>query len=263
MLRAANFSLLHSSITVAIEFSEGLSQGELMKYLSLITILVSWNTFAGEWCAKNKSSLEEQHKHFIYSDSINEKNVLNTQELSSEEFEPYEISTKVRLKLIGFERYRGGEQVIRDIERARNKFEKVLATPAFKNLVLNHKYRGEFTYKRNSGKTNNEIFEMILAGADKYDRTVDNEIDMVLCPYYSSKKVLGYTYPNRKEVWLNFKYYRDKFNNFNVNSITGNLLHEWIHNTGFGHAKKRNKTRDLTVPYAIGYMARDVAGKLD
>lgn len=231
-----------------------------MKYLIMLTFLVSLNTVASEWCSKNKSS-EEDHKHFIYE--LPNDSVVDTDELSKVDFEAYDISTKVKLKLIGFENYRDGHKVIRDIEKARKKFEKVLATPAFKNLVLNHKYRGEYGYKKNNGKSNSEIFETILAGADKYDQTVDNEIDMILCPYYSKKKVLGYTYSSRKEVWLNFKYYRDGYNGFNVDSIAGNLLHEWIHNTGFGHAKKNNKTRKYTVPYAIGYMARDIAGKLD
>lgn len=235
-----------------------------MRILSLLTVLISLNALSIEICHDSKKLAETEHKHFFFADDYKKMPKDTNEKRALKDFTLIDgVATKVRLELINFDTIEGGDQVAKDINIARAKFEKVLASTEFKTEVLKHKYRGKLGFKKSNRKSNNEIYEIILAGADKYNRTVDNEIDMILCPYFSDKEVLGYTYRSRKEVWLNFKYYRDGHNDFDTSSMVGNLLHEWIHNTGFGHAKKKNNTRHFTVPYAIGYMARDIAGKLD
>jgi hypothetical protein len=233
-----------------------------MKIIVLMgSMLIGQQVFA-EVCVDKNSFTVDGDKHYVYPEAVFDQVKLITDKKSNKQVQYISNPTSVKLDLVGFEKWKGGIQVAKDIEEARQRFERVLATVDFKNEILSHKYKNEFQYKKNNGKSNSDIYQIILDGADKYDRTVDREISMILCPYYSSKKVLGYTYRSRKEVWVNFKYYRDHYNKFNISSIVGNLLHEWIHNTGFGHASKSNNTRKHTVPYAIGYKARDIASQL-
>lgn len=237
-----------------------------MKYSYLLIVLLSFNAYAAKICQDSKSKLmEEDHKHIFYPSALIGIEDENTKDMDEDLnlFDFGGVQTTMRLELVGFERYRGGEKVLRDLEKARVQFERVVASSAFRSKILKHRYNNRYSFKLNNRKSNSQIFQSIIDGADKYNRTIDNEIDMILCPYYTSDNVIGYTYSKRKEVWVNLKYYRDGYNNFSISDMVGNFMHEWIHNAGFGHDFDWNETRSLTVPYAVGYMARSVASKLD
>jgi hypothetical protein len=73
----------------------------------------------------------------------------------------------------------------------------------------------------------------------------------------SSRNVLGYTYSNTTKQWI----YNSFFKNGDDWDIAGNIVHEWVHKMGYGHAYKRTATRQYSVPYAVGYFVRDYVEK--
>jgi hypothetical protein len=128
--------------------------------------------------------------------------------------------------------------------------KKVVASEEFRSKVLNHTYNGSKTYVDNNGKTNAQIYQMILDGAEKLQPSKNNAMDVEVELYYAATTTVGYTYANSKRIWVNTKY----FNTYTPASVAGNLFHEWLHKVGFGHASTYSVSRDYSVPYAIGRM---------
>jgi hypothetical protein len=44
--------------------------------------------------------------------------------------------------------------------------------------------------------------------------------------------------------------------------VAGNLTHEWLHKLGFDHDVASTPARPYSVPYAVGYILRDLASDL-
>lgn len=136
----------------------------------------------------------------------------------------------------------------------------VFASPEFKHKILKHRFRGKYAFAQNRGLSNAQIYRKILSGVEKlypyYNNAMDVEIEM-----YSDyeSKVLGYTRPSTKRIWMNTKY----FNKHTRAEVASHLTHEWLHKLGFDHEKEKCKDRAYSVPYAIGYIVKDIAGKLD
>lgn len=128
--------------------------------------------------------------------------------------------------------------------------KKVVASEAFRTKVLNHTYEGKKTFVDNNGKTNAQIYQMILDGAEKLQPAKNNAMDVEVELYYAANTTVGYTYASSKRIWVNTKY----FNTYTPASVAGNLFHEWLHKVGFGHAASYSVSRDYSVPYAIGRM---------
>lgn len=145
------------------------------------------------------------------------------------------------------------------INQAADLIQQVISSEEFKNKVLNHRYNGKKQFANNNGLTNKQIYNKILAGAEKLKPSRDNEMDLEVELYRDAESnTVGYTYPTTNRVWMNSKY-------FNINSaalVTTNMMHEWLHKLGFGHDAEVTDKRPYSVPYAIGYMVRDLAKKL-
>lgn len=138
--------------------------------------------------------------------------------------------------------------------------ETIINGPEFRERVLNHTYQGQKQFVQNGGQTNEQVYETIMAGAEKYpvateaDQEIDMELEMYVPKWYQSRSVLGYTYQNTRKVWIN-RYF---FSSADANEIAGNFIHEWTHKLGFEHDYKSTSRRPFSVPYAIGYMIRDL-----
>ena len=137
--------------------------------------------------------------------------------------------------------------------------KKVVATEEFRNQVINYTYNGKKTYVDNGGFTNEEIYQMILEGAETLKPVKNNTMDMDVELYYAATSTVGYTYPNVTKIWVNTKY----FNSNAVTSVAANLVHEWLHKLGFKHASSYSVSRDSTVPYAIGRMVGSLGKNFD
>lgn len=136
----------------------------------------------------------------------------------------------------------------------------VFASEEFRERILNHKFEGRKTFSMNKGLTNREIYEMILSGIEKLHPEENNAMDVEIELYSDFEStVLGYTYPRSKRIWMNTKY----FNKHTAAEVAGHLTHEWLHKLGFDHERERNEDRKYTVPYAVGYIVKELARELN
>jgi hypothetical protein len=136
--------------------------------------------------------------------------------------------------------------------------KKVVASEEFKSRILNHKYKGKKTFVDNGGLTNAQIYQKILEGSEMLNPGKNNSMDLELEAYRENNITVGYTYPSVIRVWMN-----TKFLNANTPAlVTTNMMHEWLHKLGFKHDVKNTPSRKYSVPYAIGYLVRDLAKKM-
>jgi hypothetical protein len=147
-------------------------------------------------------------------------------------------------------------------------WEKVWNSPEFQHLVLNFgyyervgffrrlKYRSGFRLTQYNSKG---VLDFILSGSEILSPEKDGEADIALTiDRRTTESVIGYTYPATKMQWIYSKF----FNSMDVAEIAGNLAHEYCHKLGFEHEFNPTALRQYTVPYAIGYMTRDLARKM-
>lgn len=140
------------------------------------------------------------------------------------------------------------------IEKAFEIIKKVVASKEFRDRVLNYTYAGKKQYVDNEGKTNAQIYQMLLDGREDLKPEVDNQMDLELQLYYSWRSTVGYTYPDALRIYMNTKF----FDPYTPSEVAGNVFHEWTHKLGFGHASSYSVARDSSVPYAIGYMIEEL-----
>ncbi len=145
------------------------------------------------------------------------------------------------------------------VQKAIEIIKTVIATKEFRNKVINFTYEGDRKFVDNGGLSNEEIYMKLLKGAEKLRPEDDFEMDLELELYYSSRNVVGYTYPNTVRIWMNTKY----FIPYTPAQVAGNIFHEWTHKLGFNHASSYSVARDSSVPYAIGYLVRDLGKKYE
>ncbi len=145
------------------------------------------------------------------------------------------------------------------VRTAAELIQKVIATDEFRKRVLNHTYKGKKTFVDNGGYTNAQIYQKILDGAETLQRAKNNTMDLEVELYYQASSTIGYTYVSTKRIYMNTKY----FNTYKAYQVASNMMHEWLHKVGFGHAFSYSTSRDYSVPYAIGYLILELAGKID
>lgn len=137
--------------------------------------------------------------------------------------------------------------------------KKVVASAEFRNRVINFTYQGKKTYVDNEGLSNEQIYQKLLDASEELIPGDDHQMDVELELYYSSKNTVGYTYANVSKIWMNTKY----FDPYTPSEVAGNVFHEWTHKLGFGHSSSYSTARDSSVPYAIGYIMRDLGKKYE
>lgn len=140
------------------------------------------------------------------------------------------------------------------MRKALERLRLVVNSIEFKERVLAHTYAGKKQFKDNKGLSNEEIYLRIMEGAETLSRdgdggnVADGEIDLDIELYYSRKNVVGYTYPNVLQIWVNTKY----FTTNSLGAVAANVIHEWTHKLGFTHSFNNNSSRPYSVPYGIG-----------
>lgn len=136
--------------------------------------------------------------------------------------------------------------------------KKVIRTKEFKERVYNFTYNGRREFVDNKGLSNEEIYQILLQGAETLIPEVDYEMDLDLELYTSNfTSTVGYTYPNVIRIWMNTKY----FNSYSIAQVAGNVFHEWTHKLGFDHASSYSQRRDSSVPYGLGYLMVELVDK--
>lgn len=150
----------------------------------------------------------------------------------------------------------------------------VVSSEDFKERVLNYSWTSSYkkwfkryytthdTFAWNKGMANEQVYNLFMTGADKFNPEKDGDLDLYLTLYYSRNNVIGYTYPNTFWTWANTKYFLNNLKTSRGRSyIIGNIVHEYMHNVGFDHAYRSTYDRPYTVPYAFGNIAGQVALK--
>lgn len=145
------------------------------------------------------------------------------------------------------------------IQAASRLIKQVVASDEFKNRILNHRFGGKKAFNDNDGLSNAQIYKKIIEGSEMLSPGIDNQMDLSLEVFRAANNTVGYTYPNELKVWMN-----EKFLNANMPyKVTTNMIHEWLHKLGFTHDQAATPNRKYSVPYAIGYLVRDLAKKYD
>ncbi len=142
----------------------------------------------------------------------------------------------------------------------------IVPSLAFKDKVLTHKsynntigYFGSSTTCNSAGELGNvgpAVYQHILNGDERRPATtaVDNELDIKIEMYRDdASNTIGYTYTTSDQIWVNRKY----SDGYKPSSLGSNMFHEWLHKMSYGHSSASTSCRPYSIPYAIGYMARD------
>lgn len=151
-----------------------------------------------------------------------------------------------------------GKMRERKIDRSVDILREIFASAEFKRRILNHRYRGRYQFWKNRGLSNAQIYRRILAGVERLHPYNNNAMDVEIALYTDNQsQVVGFTNPRTRRIWMNTKY----FNKHSPALVASHLTHEWLHKLGFDHEKARCDERKYSVPYAIGYIVRDLAFK--
>jgi ssRNA-specific RNase YbeY (16S rRNA maturation enzyme) len=132
--------------------------------------------------------------------------------------------------------------------------KKVVKTESFRKKVLNFIYAGKKAFANNDGKSNSQIYQSVLDAAESLKPAKNNTMDLGVKMYYANNSVVGYTNPSITYINVNTKF----FNQYAANQVAGNLFHEWLHKIGYDHDSSSTSRRPYSVPYAIGYIVRDL-----
>jgi hypothetical protein len=139
---------------------------------------------------------------------------------------------------------------------------KVIRSPEFKKAVLEYTYRlkgKKYAGFSTTSLTRQQVYEKIIAGAESYLKQDNNRMDLTLTLYTDNdSNTVGYTYPNKKTVYVNTKFFYDNEPVY----VAQNMMHEWLHKIGFDHDFEETLRRPYSVPYAVGRLIGSVYNKL-
>lgn len=130
----------------------------------------------------------------------------------------------------------------------------VINSKEFKQRVLDHEYNGVKTFYDNGGMNNEEVYNAIMAGNEVLVPGDDEEMDLNVTLYFKNNGTVGYTYPNKNQIWVNDKF----FANFTLGKVAANVVHEWTHKLGFEHDFNRTTQRNFSVPYGVGTIIQEL-----
>lgn len=145
------------------------------------------------------------------------------------------------------------------VNKAFTIIKKVIASAEFRTRVLDFTYNGSKRFVDNENFTNAQIYQKVLDGSEELKPGIDNQMDLDLELYYSSRSTVGYTYADGLRIWMNTKF----FDAYTPCEVAGNVFHEWTHKLGFGHASSYSVSRDSSVPYALGYLVEELGKKYE
>jgi hypothetical protein len=136
--------------------------------------------------------------------------------------------------------------------------EAVINSNEFKERVINFKSSdGKRSYSSNRGMSNEQVYEYLMRGQELVGGENNlGEMNFDVRRYYRGwSKVIGYTSPGKSNtISVNGRFY----SRYSITQISSNLVHEWIHLNGFLHDSAKDHD---SVPYAIGYIAEELAEK--
>jgi len=94
------------------------------------------------------------------------------------------------------------------------------------------------------------LYHLFMSGWEELAPDEDKVLNVELDDYYSVKRVIGYTYPNIRTIFVNTKY----FDRRHTMLSGSNIVHEYGHKLGFNHTFKNNSYRK----YSLCYLLNDI-----
>jgi hypothetical protein len=147
------------------------------------------------------------------------------------------------------------EKLFRSVELLRG----IFSSEEFRQKILEHRFKGKRSFHYSQGLSNLEVYTKILEGIERLYPLNKNSMDVEIELYSNyESNVLGFTRPFSKRIWMNTKY----FNKHEDAEVASHLTHEWLHKLGFDHEKQRTEYRRYSIPYAVGYIVKDLARTL-
>lgn len=136
---------------------------------------------------------------------------------------------------------------INKLLKAKEGAEIICNSELFKREFLKADFSGETSPWRE--KTNQEIYDHFMSGAETLNPELDGEADIDLTIYNPApwSGVVGYTYMDTVRQWINRKF----FWSLPIWGVIGNIVHEWGHKLGFTHDYDRTKRRPFSVCYQL------------
>ncbi len=141
--------------------------------------------------------------------------------------------------------------------------EKVVNGRAFERQVIGHTYHDGKRRIRGYHMCDlapDEVYEKIMSGADLYtpadgDFDIRWKVKKRSLFWRITSNTIGYTYPFSRTI-NTYEWFIKKRR---PPTVAGHLMHEYLHNCGFVHGAGRSKLRNRSVPYAVGYMVKNIA----
>lgn len=166
----------------------------------------------------------------------------------------------VLVKTIGFK-----PEELEKLSQATDLLETVINTESFKLEVMRHTYTqpgGWFKRSRTlnafrmTSLTPMQVYKKFMSGSERLEPHPDQEADIhITIDRRDAGDVLGYTYASTPMQWV----YSSFFGRATIADIASNIAHEYCHKLGFTHESNYTKLRQYTVPYALGYIVKELA----
>jgi len=139
-------------------------------------------------------------------------------------------------------------------------FEKTLNSSFFRNKIINFTYNGRNQFYYNQDMNNSQVYTKIISGSEILNPAIDYEADLYLNLDKSPRRgrEVGYTDRRTNHIFT----YESWFNDKPVYDYSGHIAHEWCHKLGFEHPQRASERRKYTVPYAIGYLVREISAAI-
>jgi hypothetical protein len=137
-------------------------------------------------------------------------------------------------------------------DRSRLKFGQeaaniILASPRFKEELLKSKMT------ETNGMTSQQVYDCIMKADQLHPADKLGVLDIQAIMYYARwSGVVGYTYFNELKIWINRKFFGSP------KYIQSNLIHESIHQLGFGHGG----IFSTSVPYTMNRISEKLYDEL-
>jgi hypothetical protein len=162
------------------------------------------------------------------------------------------MSPKTRVELVSLTGFSKSQE--ERFKKILTNVEVVLNSDEFKKAILNHTWEGKKQFV-DTTDTNQQVLDKILSKYWKVEYRLEYIKKKLFVPL-----TVGYTLPSVSWIVINSKIFDD----YDDELIANNIFHEYGgHKLGrYSHSKKRNKTREYSVPYAVGNIAEKIYRKM-
>lgn len=198
----------------------------------------------------------EESGHLVHIEGTDPSEVVEEEPVVYKTFSSVDLSAAAKSLTVSFDKLTGIDASVKaKLEQARKLMAKVFASREFWAAVANHYYQRRKAFADNDGLSNEEIYDLIQLGKEKHYGREDRVMNLALEAYYENSSTVGYTYTRSKTIYINMKFYK----NYSPAQMTRNLMHEWLHKTGFMHDQQSTAKRPYSVPYAVGAIVERLA----